>query len=112
MTDSETPAETMRAAASLMIERADAMDAEFKTNAYRGWSGSKDAGDVYRQGVVNAMGGAGGELAAPWSPEASRAVARWLHLAAADYAAWGKDAAGHHAYALDVARHYLGEAES
>lgn len=110
MSEAQEHADIMRSAASLLLERADAMDAEFKTNAYWGWSSAEGDAEVFRRGVAGGLGGASGELAAPWHPEANRAVARWLQITAADLDVWGKDVGGFWAYALDAARHYLGEA--
>lgn len=112
MTKTETPDATMRRAASLMLERADAMDAELATSDYWGWSSAEDTAEVYRDGVSGGLPGAAGALAGPWNPEANRALARWLQLEAGQYAIWGQDDIGHFAYALDVARNYLGEAPS
>lgn len=111
MTGSEPLAETIRRAASLMLERADAMDADLRANDYWGAPSADETEGAYRLGVAGGLGGAAGELAAPWHPEANRAVARWLQIQAADLDVWGKDPGGFWAYALELARHYLGEAE-
>jgi len=103
MTSTESPAETMRRAAKRMRERAEhAAPSPWKQNDTEVIDGDQET-------VVDGLNPANAEHIADMHPGVAHAVANWLQLAAADYAVHGKDAAGHWAYALDVARAYLGE---
>lgn len=113
MTDPESPAVTMRRAAALLLERADAMDAEMRSSRYWGFADAVTTpeAEVYRRGVSGGLGGASGELAAPWTPEANRALARWLRFEAVSAPEIGEVVfrGGRPVYALAVACAYLGE---
>jgi hypothetical protein len=109
----ESPAATMRRAAQLMLDRADAMDAELRTSRYWGFADAVTTpkAEVYRRGVSGGLGGASGDLAAPWTPEANRALANWLRLEAVSAPEIGEWAfrGGRPVHALAVAAAYLGE---
>jgi hypothetical protein len=113
MTDAERPADTMRRAAQLMIDRADAMDAELRTNRYWGFADAEWTipADVYRRGVAGGLGGPAGEMAAPWTPDANRALAGWLRMEAVNAPELGEMTfrGGRPVRALAVAAAYLGE---
>jgi len=107
---SETPAETLRRAAKLIRERVEALRAEMTENAYWGYPSAGSADAAYRIGVDGGLGGAAGEMAAPWDLSANAAVAALL-----DKIAWmvGMDAELLGRVGVDetlaVARAYIGE---
>jgi hypothetical protein len=107
----ESPAATIRRAARLLADRADAMDAELQANPYWGCSEGTPPAEAYRQGVAGGLGGASGDLAAPWTPEANRALARWLRFEAVNAPEIGTMVfrGGRPVHALAVACAYLGE---
>jgi len=77
-----TPAETIREAAKLMRERAEAVDAEMASNPY--WASDPEQSPAparserYRLGVTGGLGGASGEMASAWDIDANLAVGDWL----------------------------------
>ena len=99
------PAETLRRAAALLAEHAGAVEAEMADPGNRYWGGT--GSDRYRTGVRSGLGGASGELAALFTPDAARSLAGWLEEVASDrhatLPAWVEAAA------LTVARACLGE---
>lgn len=103
-----SPAETMRAAAKLMRERADAMEAEMRRNPYWGLSGELD--ERYRAGVKDGLGGAAAEMAAAFDLSAVRSLADLLMKLAwlddVDPGGLGADIDGK---LRRMCRHYLGE---
>jgi hypothetical protein len=103
-----TPAETIRAAAKLMRERARAMAAEMETNPY--WASDPEQspapaeGERYRDGVKGGLGGASGEMASAWDIDANLAAAEWLDASAQMW-----DEGTEWTEGLILARAYLGE---
>jgi hypothetical protein len=72
-TRTETPADEMRWASSLLLQRV----ADFRAEEHEPyWSGG------FFQGIDNACGGAGGALAGLFTPEAAEGLAGWLHRTA------------------------------
>jgi hypothetical protein len=71
-----TPAESLRRAAALLGERAEAVEAEMASPQDRYWG--ETGSESYRTGVRNGLGGASGELAALLTPEAARSLSAWL----------------------------------
>lgn len=80
MTAPEAPAAILRRAAAQIRERADAMEQEIADpeNTYWRWMPGDDINGKYRAGVDNGLGGASGEMAAPWDLRTGRAVADLL----------------------------------
>jgi hypothetical protein len=81
-----SPAEEMRAAATKLRERVIAALGEIDANPY--WGGDPDN---FANGINNACGGAAGELAAMFSPDAAEALALVLDDTAKSYDDLSKD---------------------
>lgn len=78
----ESPAETVRRAASLLREHIAALRDEMDHNPY--WTEhDTDRVDVaYTCGIEDAVGGPGGEYAGRWAPAVTLAIAEaWVHQA-------------------------------
>jgi hypothetical protein len=126
----ETPAETIRHAAKLMRERAEAAtpspwcweatgdkDSSWAAGLVHDEDGNPLTGEIDKgegsiiDGVCESIDGNPGDGAhiASWHPGVALAVADWLDEAAGAYEAFAGAAPGH---SLKVARAYLGEAEA
>jgi len=109
-----SPVDQLRAAAKILLQRADEAEADVDTNpAWR--SALTDRPDWYANGVRNGLGGPAGELAALMHPGACRALAELLnHFARTAEWAHGMfgDSTGPDEfvspYALDVAQAIIG----
>jgi hypothetical protein len=95
-------ADTLRKAAKLMRERAGEMRVEMDRRPATWEHG-------YRAETAASLGGPAGELAGPWGPDATEAVAEWLETEAVMAEKRGNSTEGQTFHALKVARAYLGE---
>lgn len=113
MTVPESPVSVLRRTATLMRERADAMEREMSDpeNPYWRCATGATPDENYRAGVSNGLGGASGEMAAAWDLSANRAVADWLDVEAAIAERRLPDDSGIIHAVLRIACAYLGEAD-
>lgn len=82
MSVTEEPIEVLERAAQILLDLADSMDEELKTNQY--WQSELVGRDQwYANGVRNGLGGQSGELAALFTPELAR-------LQAETFRAWAR----------------------
>lgn len=104
------PADELRAAAQTLFDHADDTADDIETNTY--WhSQIADREHWYANGVDNALGGPAGKLAALFTPEATREIAKWLRTAAEYADKWPADHQANSPFragALAVARAILG----
>lgn len=114
MSDTASPADVIRAAATRLRQLAAAAQHEVDTNPY--WTSELDPPHqhptLYARGIDNAVGGPAGAFAAVMHPGVGHAVADWLDICA-DYAdKWAPDLQANSPFrsgGLAVARAILGE---
>jgi hypothetical protein len=98
---SESAGETLRRAAALLNEHAQAVEDDMASPQDRYWGGTSS--ERYRIGVQNGLGGVPGDFAALFTPAVARDLAEWLTAEA------GYEFAGIPDIPLAVARSLLGE---